>query len=248
MIQNKKILAIDSGNSRLKWKADFKVSDKSTGSVSIKEIPDLNNKWKSFEKPDICIIANVAGPKVGKALSLICKNLWGCDPVFVMGSLQCCGVTNCYKDPEALGADRWAALIATHDLAIGDCLVVSLGTASTIDMLYEGGRFVGGIIMPGFDLMTSSLSNKTYALSDTAGSVSAFPQKTIDAITTGIYRATVGAINEMISQMMLDRKSRPKIVLSGGNASRVVNQFPDNSVVRKNLVIDGLIIIGKKLI
>ena len=68
-----------------------------------------------------------------------------------------CGVRNGYAKPAQLGSDRWAALIAAWHLVQRKCLVVDSGTATTIDTLSGQGEFVGGLILPGVELMQRSL-------------------------------------------------------------------------------------------
>jgi len=80
---------------------------------------------------------------------------------WLVAEAQCCGVTNGYDEPERLGADRWAALIAAHHLHHGAALVVCCGTATTVDWLEADGRFRGGLILPGLTTMRESLVRAT---------------------------------------------------------------------------------------
>jgi type III pantothenate kinase len=85
------------------------------------------------------------------------------------------GLINRYAAPEKLGADRYAALIAAARLRVGNCVVVSVGTATTIDALsqlnnqqsefmggeFMGGEFMGGVILPGPAMMRAALLQGT---------------------------------------------------------------------------------------
>ena len=78
----------------------------------------------------------------------------GFTPEQTRAEVERCGVRNLYERPEQLGPDRWAALIAARALhSSGPALVVNAGTATTVDMLSGDGRFLGGSILPGVELM-----------------------------------------------------------------------------------------------
>ena len=55
---------------------------------------------------------------------------WTCPLEFVTATAVQCGVRNGYVQPERLGSDRWAALIAAWHLVQDACLVVNCGTAT----------------------------------------------------------------------------------------------------------------------
>ena len=100
------------------------------------------------------------------------------------------GVTNGYRNPAQLGADRWVAIIGAHSTWAVDCCVVDVGTAMTIDIVTAAGRHEGGLIVPGPTLMidslhaqTSDLATRSAASSDPARS--AFADQTRDAIKNG---------------------------------------------------------------
>ena len=243
--KEKYVMAIDSGNTRVKWKAELVSGGEIRNFVALNDLVGIKKLWADLRRPDICLVSNVAGPRLKKTLLSNCFDLWGIEPIFIKSQRTCCGVTNNYNDPHSLGTDRWAALIGAHDLGLGDSLVITLGTASTVDVLYSDGGFMGGIIFPGLDLMMSSLSQKTFALPNSEGGVFNFPRKTDDAIFTGVIRATAGAIDAMRCQVISDRGMSPKLVISGGNAKKIATYCSGNRVVRDNLVIDGLLRIGR---
>ena len=139
----------------------------------------------------------------------ICSELWRLTPVFIKATSDYCGVTNCYDESDKLGADRWAALIGAYNIYREDGLIASLGTATTIDTLYSDGRFLGGVILPGFDLMKSSLSKTVLSLGVPEGRIVQLPKNTPDAISTGIFRAIVGAVKELRSQIICLRGGDP---------------------------------------
>jgi len=245
MKSNNILMVVDSGNTRLKWQGKSKSGRISRGNVAVREINNLSGRWKVLAKPDRLLIANVAGSVVEAQLIEICYELWRLTPFFIKATSFSCGVTNCYDEPDKLGADRWASLIGAYNIYREDCLIASLGTATTIDTLHSDGRFLGGVILPGFDLMKSSLSKAVPSLSVPEGRIVQLPRSTPDAISTGILIAVVGAVKELRSQITCERGMEPKLIFCGGHAGRIAGAFKEESVIHQHLVIDGLLKIGQ---
>ena len=121
--------------------------------------------------------------------------------------------------------------------------MVNCGTATTVDALSEEGVFLGGLILPGVDMMRRSLLAGTAGLAAAAGSWSAFPRNTADAIASGAIQATVGAIRQ---QYELLGMSGARCVLSGGAADSVQPHLNLPLLRMDNLVLQGLQLIGRQ--
>ncbi len=124
---------------------------------------------------------------------------------------------NSYRNPLQLGPDRWHALIgARARFPQGVLAVINAGTATTVDGLNEDGRFVGGIIAPGIDLMRTSLAQGTARLPLAAGEYVAHPDNSDDAICTGILDAQIGLIERRVRRIRERAGALVQVVLSGG--------------------------------
>jgi type III pantothenate kinase len=174
-----------------------------------------------------------------RALQEIC-GLWPAAIEFVEARVFQCGVSNRYETAAQLGSDRWAALIAAWHEVHGACLVVSCGTATTVDALSATGEFMGGLILPGLDMMRHSLKMGTAQLAETEGSFQPMPRNTADAIYSGAIQATLGAIWQQ--HVLLGVAAAP-CLLCGGAAQRIASRlnFP-------RLQIDDLVLRGLRLI
>jgi type III pantothenate kinase len=163
---------------------------------------------------------------------------------FVQSKSEQCGVRNGYTQPQRLGSDRWAALIAAwHDMQ-GACLVVSCGTATTVDALSARGEFLGGLILPGVDMMHDSLAAGTAQLGVAEGALKDFPLDTADAIHSGVVRATLGAIESQF-KLLCAKEVGARCILSGGAALKVMLHLSIPFDHVDNLVLRGLQIIGE---
>lgn len=70
------------------------------------------------------------------------------------------GLRPAYKKPETMGIDRWLGIAAVWQPGAA-CVVVSAGTALTIDFVSRTGEHLGGYIAPGLDLSREALGRST---------------------------------------------------------------------------------------
>jgi type III pantothenate kinase len=152
---------------------------------------------------------------------------------------------NLYATPETLGVDRWAVAIGAWGLLKQPCLVVSAGTATTVDLIESSGLgeadYRGGLILPGLDLMLESLHQRTARLPAANGHYCVAPSvanNTDDAMTSGAMDATCGAIERMARRL---GESAPCLI-TGGNAGRVQAALGRKAQVVEELVLEGLAI------
>lgn len=238
------ILAIDAGNTRVKWALHDGRAYSASGAVETARVEDISRGWPKGFAAKAAIASNVAGDEVGSKLARACREL-GLELHTIRSQAVELGVTNGYKDPGQLGSDRWAALIAAHRAGPGHKLVVNAGTALTIDALTADGRFLGGLIVPGPALMRRSLDRGTAGLRLTEGAFAEFPASTPEAITSGAIQACAGAIERMRDAMAGRDATPSQIVLSGGAARELAGHLPIAATIRENLVIDGLLLIAR---
>lgn len=231
------ILCLDSGNTRLKWglhDGSRWLEQGAAGHDDAAALPALTQRWP---RPAQVLLANVAGPA---AVARIVAGLGAWAPALreVRSEAQRAGVTNLYRHPERLGVDRWCALIGARARTSDACLVVMAGTATTIDTLDADGNFLGGMILPGGDLMRRSLAADTAALPFADGRHADYPRGTDDAIVTGCIEAQVGAIERAWQRLgNIDKVC----LLSGGNAASLAPHLGIRWRAVANLPLEGLL-------
>lgn len=236
------VLAIDAGNTRVKWALHDGREYKGSGAIDTARVEGL--AWPGEMGARAAIASNVAGAQVAEKLARLCA-AHGLELRIVRSLPEQLGVKNGYRDAGQLGTDRWAALVAAHRLGGGHKLVVNAGTALTIDALTADGRFLGGVIVPGPALMRRSLGQATAGLRLTEGAFAQFPASTPDAIASGAIQACAGAVERM-REAMAGRDATPsQVVLSGGAAPEIAGHLPIPATIRENLVIDGLLLIAR---
>lgn len=251
-------LLIDCGNTRIKWALVQGVDWLRSGVLPVAQVGELpqhlaghcdpsSGSGQALPSADLrdieqVWVSNVAGEEVARHIREI-----GVDrnvkPHFVVAQQEQCGVRNGYAQAGQLGSDRWAALLGAWQRVRGECLVVSCGTATTIDALSAQGEFTGGLILPGVELMQSSLGAATDRLKTGPGVYMPFPDNTAAAVFSGAIQASCGAIQRQ--HALLGHPSAP-VVLSGG-AGRVLQEHLGMPLrIVDDLVLQGLLVIAQE--
>ena len=230
------LLLIDAGNSRIKWASVQNGVWMKQDSVETGAWNALRQGLANLPAPQRIVVSNVAGAEAAQQLHAAFA-AWPCAPEFIKASVAQCGVRNNYADPAQLGSDRWAALIAAWQQVRVACLVVNCGTATTIDALSGAGEFMGGIILPGMDMMRRSLASGAAQLDAARGSWQRFPRNTADAVQSGVIQATAGAIR--LQYAALAQPDAP-CVLSGGAAGELAQHLNLPLLRVDDLVLRGL--------
>lgn len=239
------VLAIDCGNTRLKWGVHDGARWVAQGPLDYTDLPRLADLLRSQPRAARAVACNVAGPQVGDAVLSALTSL-DMPLAWVKSQSAQHGVRNLYDKPEQLGADRWAALIGARALHGGACLVVCAGTATTVDVLDAEGNFQGGLILPGVELMCRALAANTAQLPLADGKFAGLPRNTMDAIVSGCLHAQAGAVERMFEQVAAYPDAT--CLVSGGASGQFFEllRVPKRRV--DNLVLEGLARIGRDAI
>lgn len=229
-------LLLDAGNTRLKWGLRTAGQWLAQGAADYADLGPMLAALPAANLPAFGV--NVAGPAVAEALqrALAGRSL---PPVWLQAQAEGGGVLSRYDNPAQLGADRWAALVGARAMHGGPCLVVSAGTATTVDLLDAAGVFQGGLILPGFELMRRALAGNTAALPYAEGRVAECPRNTADAIYAGCVHAQAGAVERMFAR--LAGQAGALCLLSGGAAEVLAPHLGIPCRVAPNLALEGLV-------
>lgn len=231
-----KLLAVDAGNSRIKWRLHADGAWRERGWTPT-ALPQLTTQWSALPRPDRIVVSNVAGAGVADHVAAACRP-WAVEPEFIRAESGRDGVENGYAEPQRLGADRWAALIGARHAHPGrELLLVLAGTAVTIDSLDATGRFRGGLILPGINLMLDALAGKTAGLDLRPGKLADFPDNTADAMYSGVLNAVAGAVERRYRLSA----SAPLCLLGGGDADMLLPALDIPVLKAENLVLEGLL-------
>lgn len=242
------LLVVDSGNTAIKWGLHDGRQWLVNGRTLQSERMALKRSWIGLPAPASIWIANVAGLRVANDLMILLAP-WHVQPEWIAASASQCGVVSGYSNPEQLGCDRWAALIAAWHRLQRACLVVDVGTAMTVDALSASGEFLGGIIVPGPDTMKQALAGHTgvFSIPPLSSSFQNFPVNTGNALYSGIIQALAGAVERMYNQLSeyTGKQMAVETILTGGSAALLASHIHIPHQIVDDLVLEGLVIIAE---
>lgn len=211
---NAKELLIDAGNTRLKWVVTEAGSWVAQGHSDYADWTGLRQSLPGVTR---CHVASVASAtRTGELAALLTEAR--VPTVWLRAEARFGDVVNGYADPHQLGVDRWMGLIAARARTRDAVLVVSAGTALTVDALAADGRFMGGVIVPGLQLMRQALRAGTAGVEPTGGRVQPFPSTTADAVESGLIAALAGTIRLQHARLTEVAGQMPRCLLTGGDA------------------------------
>jgi len=244
------VLAIDVGNTRLKWALyDRPHPDAALlahGAEFLENIETLSEgPWADLPAPDRMLGCIVAGDAVKRRVQEQME-LWDFTPQWVVASAAEAGLINGYDHPTRLGADRWVAMVGARQrmLAQGQkrpLVVVMVGTAVTVEAIDENGRFLGGLILPGHGIMLRALESGTAGLHVPTGEVRPFPTNTSDALTSGGTYAIAGACERMVQHLRDHTGMEPLCFMTGGAGWKMAPSMSIQFDLVDNLIFDGLL-------
>ncbi len=245
-----KFLAIDVGNTRLKWalyqNPHVNAPVLGQGAEFLDNIDKLaEGAWAALPAPERMLGCVVAGDAVRKRVEEQME-LWDVSAQWVVSSVAEAGISNGYDYPARLGSDRWVAMIGAWHRALAQgaarpMVVVMVGTAVTVDAIDADGKFLGGLILPGHGIMLRALETGTAGLHVPTGDVREFPTNTSDALTSGGTYAIAGAIERMVHHVRKHCGVEPKCIMTGGAGWKMSPSMSLQFELVDNLIFDGLL-------
>jgi len=246
------MLAIDIGNSRLKWgmfSGDIILCHGAFAYKYDNFENGLNNAGLPYTT-DMVMISSVADSGLNDLLIKWLMSNHYKDFSFAKTQSEQCGITNSYKTPSNMGVDRWLAMIAAFNLSNAESdelvCVVDCGTAITLDVVSAQGQHIGGLILPGYQTMMQSLAKSANNIQDfeDSGCSALMSQglatSTQEAISKGCAQLIVGGVSGIISGQ--HKKSGRKIhcIVTGGDGGWVSESLTCSNSYNPFLVLQGL--------
>lgn len=218
---------------RRRFKTD---SDQVSFSEVIKELVG----GTELPRPDAVMASSVVSGmigKIGKAL----EELWELALVEVDSSMDL-GVEVNVPCPEAVGIDRLVAAGEAYRVSCRSVLVVSVGTAITVDLVSEAGCFIGGTICLGLQSALWALAERTSFLPEVCLTEppEVLGQDTPGCIRSGVVYGGAGAVDRLINELSLLSEETPQVFLTGGDASFLSPYLGSTHSVIPDLVLQGL--------
>lgn len=251
------LLALDVGNSNITigvfdgeksvCNARLATTERRTADQYALEIKSiLSLKGCDTDKIDGAIIGSVV-PVIGNALRNAVVTLLGLEPLMLGPGVKT-GLNICLDDPAQLGADLVAGAVGALSICKPPCIIIDMGTATTISVIDKNGAFQGGIIAAGMELTRDILTQKTAQLPSIKISApdSVIGKSTDASMKSGLVYGTAAMLDGLIERIETELGYECSVIATGGLAGLVVPYCRKEIRLCDPLVLDGLRIIYNK--
>ena len=186
-------------------------------------------------------------PPLTETLIRASKKLTKSDPL-VIGAGVKTGLHVCINDPGTVASDLVVTGVAAKAQYPLPCVIVDMGTATTLTAIDRDGRFIGGAILPGTKLSLDALASQTALLpiTDLASPKGAVGTNTADCMRSGIIFGSAGAVDGLLERFEEQIGTIASIVSTGGLASTVTPYCRHPMIYDETLLLKGLRLIWDK--
>jgi len=244
------ILEIDMGNTRTKWRLREGKTLLGRGACASEVFPDYALSAhpliasQTIEKIQVAAVCQEAVfERAVNALRLMTQA--ALERVMTT-ALSVQGVRCAYARPLSMGVDRWLALLAAYgqrDPLASGVMVVSCGTAVTMDFVRADGVHEGGYILPGLFMMREALVSGTGRIrfESSAFSLERAPgNSTLSSVQNGIVHAVLSTLERARVDCAARWSGKVDLWITGGDASWLCDGVEKPCRYVEDLVLDGL--------
>jgi len=245
------LLTIDIGNTNitlgaydssiLKFTARLATEQKKTSDQYAIEMQSIFSLYGiSSEEIEDAIISSVV-PSVGKSISDAVAKLCHIVPLMLGPGVKT-GLNIKIDNPAQLGADLVAGAVGAIEAYQMPCVVIDMGTASTISVLDKNGTFLGGAIASGVRLTLKALTENTAQLTSIPieAPKSVIGTNTIECMQSGLVFGTAAMIDGLLERIEENLGEKPTVVATGGLSKEIIKYCKSTIIYNENLLLDGL--------
>lgn len=201
------------------------------------------------EKPMDGVIISSVVPELTEILHNSAKGLSLREPMILNASLKT-GITFDVENPDEIGSDRIANIVAAKEKHGMPALVIDFGTATTISAVRDA-KYIGGAILPGIRMMGNVLHKGTSKLPEVDISSllhqephpPAVGKNTKMNMISGIIYGTAGAVERLIREMEKEEGEKFKVIITGGHSDLMALFLKADYRIDPDLTLEGLRII-----
>jgi len=255
------IIAIDIGNTNITIGLYLNDEEQFIKSIPGDSKPELTNCLKSAwqkvpvvktskdKKREGAIVVSSVKPAWTKLVKQIAKESLG-EKILLIGKDVPLPMALWVDEPDKVGTDRVVSAAAAYEVVEDAVAVADFGTAITIDLVNDKGIFLGGVILPGFEISAKALNENTAQLPyiKIEKPKEPFGKNTAEAINCGLYYSAVAALQEITRRYAEKIGKWPHTILTGSAAKMIKDdcEFVDSWV--PNLTIKGIVLAYRKYI
>ena len=197
----------------------------------------------SLQQVQDAVLSSVV-PELTEVFTILIESLIGKTPVKV--SHECnLGIEINTETPAKVGQDRLINAAAAYDQYKTSLIIIDCGTATTLDVVTEGGVFEGGVICPGLLISADVLFSKAAQLFQVNLEMPEYVigKNTTDSVKSGLIYGYGGMIASLIKRITNEieqqAQPKPKVVITGGLAAKIL-PILSNVYYHDDLTLRGL--------
>ncbi len=163
--------------------------------------------------------------------------------LFLVTSKTKLGITNRYKNPLEVGADRLVNAVAVRSFYKEAAIVVDFGTATTLDCLSAKGEYLGGAICPGLEIAAEGLATHTAKLPRVTfqeAPTRALGKTTIESLQSGLFWGYIGLVEGLLNRLTKEMSTKPRLIATGGLSSLIGPHLKHKIRIMPDLTLEGL--------
>lgn len=247
------LLAIDVGNTEtvvgvfrdeeLVWRWRMAtVPDRTADELALLFGGFLQQQELSFDRNVTGVVLSSVVPNATQALREMVRRYFRFQPVVVEPGVKT-GVPVLTDNPKEVGADRIVNALAAFTAYGGPCVVVDFGTATTFDVIDEGGRYCGGVIATGINLSLEALHRAAAKLPRVAVERPdrVIGTSTVSAMQSGVFWGYVSMIEGIVARIRSEFGAEMKVIATGGLAGLFAGATDVIEHVDRDLTMAGLV-------
>lgn len=186
-------------------------------------------------------------PEINDKVSLAIIDVTGVTPHFFTLSDAKKLINIDVESPSQLGKDRIADAIGATVFHGYPCIVIDMGTATTIGVVNKDRCFIGGMIIPGVKTSLKALSSKASQLPviNIEEPRHIIGRDTVECMQSGILYGNASMIDGIVDRILPTLSSDEsytdvKIVATGGMANQIIPYCQHSITIDPSLQLKGL--------
>ena len=212
--------------------------------IDLKTVLDIYH----IKRTDIegCIISSVV-PQITNVAKLAAEKILKKEAL-VLGPGVKTGLNILLDNPGEMGADRVADAVAALTYYPVPLVIVDMGTATTVSVVDEKKRYLGGMILPGVRVSLDALTSRASQLSGISieEPKRLIGKNTVDCMKSGILYGNAAAVDGIIDRIEEELGQKVTAIATGGMSKKIIPHCRREIIQDEDLLLKGLLVIYEK--
>lgn len=212
--------------------------------ISIKTVLEIHNiQFRQVTGSIISSVVPSVNHNICHAVELITNR-----PAMLIGPGIRTGLQIQIDNPAQLGSDRVADAVAALHEYTPPIVIIDMGTATTLSVIDNQRRHIGGMIAPGVGISMQALTEKTAQLPKISldPPESVIGSNTIACMKSGILYGAAGCIDGLLDRIEAELGTTPSFVATGGMSEYIIPHCRHEITLDPMLLLKGLMLIYQK--